>query len=99
MEIDCEKLGKVLTKRIKCPSVTCLFLPKSKTIKLIVLLAYDQPRKSDTFFYKQRVTCEKNDVCATVTIDADFDRQIHNNNNNMQAIKVKRVVVAVAEAT
>ncbi len=43
------------------------------------------------FFYKQRVTCEKNDVCATVTIDADFDRQIHNNNNNnMRA--VKRVV-------
>ena len=36
-------------------------------------------------------------MCATVTIDADFDRQIHNNNNNMQAIK--RVVVAVAEAT
>ena len=28
-------------------------------------------------FYKQRVTCEKNDVCATVTTDADFDRQIH----------------------
>ena len=24
------------------------------------------------FFYKQRVTCEKNYVCATVTIDADF---------------------------
>ena len=37
-------------------------------------------------------------MCATVTIDADFDRQIHNNNNNnMRA--VKRVVVAVAEAT
>ena len=32
------------------------------------------------FFYKQRVTCEKNDVCATVTID----RQIRNNNNNMR---------------
>ena len=29
-------------------------------------------------------------MCATVTIDADFDRQIHNNNNNMRA--VKRVV-------
>ena len=26
-EIDCEKLGKVLMKRVKCPSVTCLFLP------------------------------------------------------------------------
>ena len=35
------------------------------------------------------LTCEKKDVCATVTIDADFDRQIHNN-NNMRA--VKRVV-------
>ena len=34
------------------------------------------------FFYKQRVACEKNYVCATVTIDADFDRQMHNNNNN-----------------
>ena len=42
------------------------------------------------FFYKQWVTCEKNNVCATVTIDADYDRQIHNNNNNMQA--GKRVV-------
>ena len=39
------------------------------------------------FFYKQGVTCEKSDVCATVTIDADFDRQIRNNNNNMRAVK------------
>ena len=29
LEIDCEKLGKLLTKRVKCPSVTCLFLPIS----------------------------------------------------------------------
>ena len=58
------------------PALLLRFFYKSKTIKLIVLLAYDQPRKFDTFFYKQRVTCEKNDVCATVTIDADFDRQI-----------------------
>ena len=26
-------------------------------------------------------------MCATVIIDADFDRQIHNNNNNMRAVK------------
>ena len=42
--------------------------------------------------YKQRVTYEKNYVCATVTIDTDFDRQIHNNNNNnnndMRAVKL-----------
>ena len=31
LEIDCEKLGKVLIKRVKCPSVTCLFLPYSST--------------------------------------------------------------------
>ena len=43
--------------------------------------------KTIIFFYKQRVTCEKNDICATVTIDADFDRQIHNNNNKMRAVK------------
>ena len=44
-------------------------------------------------FYKQRVTCEKNDVCATVSIDADFDRQIHNNNNNanMRRLNVLRL--------
>ena len=35
-------------------------------------------------------------MCAT---DADFDRQIHNNNNNNNMRAVKRVVVAVAEAT
>ena len=34
--------------------------------------------------YKQRFTCEKNDVCVTVTIDADF---YNNNNNNMRAVK------------
>ena len=28
LEIDCEKLRKVLIKRVKCPSVTCLFLPR-----------------------------------------------------------------------
>ena len=38
-------------------------------------------------------------MCATVTIDAEFDRQIHNNNNNNNMRAVKRVVVAVAEAT
>ena len=32
-------------------------------------------------------------MCATVTIDADFDRQMHN--NNMRA--VKRVVYRVSE--
>ena len=38
------------------------------------------------FFYKQRVTCEKNDVCATVTIDADFDGQILVHNNSFVAV-------------
>ena len=37
--------------------------------------------------YKQVVTCEKSDVRATVILDAGFDRQIHNNNNNMRAVK------------
>ena len=36
-------------------------------------------------------------MCATVTIDADFDRQIHNNNNNNNMRAVKRVDVAVAD--
>ena len=52
---------------------------KSKKINFFFLLSYDQPRKYDNFL-TNKVTCEKNDVHATVTLDADFDRQIHNNN-------------------
>ena len=47
------------------------------------MIAYDQPRKHDIFFtnkesHVRKMTC----VLHAVTIDADFDRQIHNDNNN-----------------
>ena len=72
------------------PALLLRFFYKSKTIKLIFYLRIINHVNIIIFFTKQRITCEKSDVCATVTIDADFDRQIHNNNNNMRA--VKRVV-------
>ena len=44
----------------------------------------------DLIVYKQRVTCEKNDVCAAVTLDTDFDRQSHEGNNCIEPHNIFR---------
>ena len=46
------------------PALLLRFFDKSKKKKLH---AYDQPRNYDTFFYKQRVTCEENELHSRYT--------------------------------